>query len=251
MLNSYAEVFNAVEGNTTFYHTPDSATVDRWLDALSGTELTISFKLPSEVTHQKQPDERVLQRFMESIRPLKPHLGPFLLQFPHWAGIEFLTRFERLFNTVAEVGSAVVEVRHTELFEQPQTLEPLLNRYGFGRAILDTRALYQGDLAHPEVVNAIHEKPDLPVLTTLYNNKAFVRLMLHPNGQNDIWMEEWVDRTWGWINQGVETVMMIHCPNNFHCPAFAQEFHERLCVKANGSIAALPAWPVPQQGSLL
>ena len=29
-LDAYARVVNAVEGNTTFYATPDAATIDRW-----------------------------------------------------------------------------------------------------------------------------------------------------------------------------------------------------------------------------
>jgi hypothetical protein len=32
-LASYAQVFNTVEGNTTFYRTPDANTVERWRDA--------------------------------------------------------------------------------------------------------------------------------------------------------------------------------------------------------------------------
>lgn len=251
MLNSYATVFNAVEGNTTFYHAPSSATVAKWLEALSGKDCKISFKLPSTVTHQRQPDERALVQFLDAIKPLQEHLGPFLLQFPQWVGMDYLRRFAKGLDRVAEMGTAVVEVRNPVLFSEPEQLEPMLKHYGFGRVTLDCQPLYQGDLQHPEVVAAIHEKPDLPVLTQVYNDKAFVRLMLHPDGQNEKWIDSWATQTAQWIDDGIEPTIMIHCPNNLHCPKIAEEFHACLQLKASTPIASLPVWPIPQQGSLI
>ena len=251
VLNSYASVFNAVEGNTTFYHIPSHSNVASWLEALQGTDCKISFKLPSAVTHQRQPDERILIQFLETINPLRDHLGPFLLQFPQWVGMEFFRRFVQGLDRVADMGTAVVEVRNPELFSHPEQLEPMLNHYGFGRAVLDCQSLYQGDLSHPEVVAAVHEKPDLPVLPRVYNDKAFVRLMLHPDGRNEFWIERWATQTAQWIAEGIEPIIMIHCPNNFHCPLFAEQFHLSLQQKVSYPLASLPAWPIPQQGSLI
>lgn len=251
MLASYARVFNTVEGNTTFYHVPTKSTVASWENALSESNCTISFKLPSVVTHQRQPDVKVLRKFLETIRPLRSHLGPFLLQFPHWAGPDFLRNFSPLFEEVAEFGAAVVEVRNTVFFEQSEVLEPLLNHFGFGCVMLDSQPLFQGDLAHPEVAAAVHEKPDVPVLETIFNDKAFVRLILHPDGNNQPWIDFWVYKTLSWIAKGIEPIIMIHCPNNQHCPKFALDFHTQLIGAADFNIPPLPNWPVPQQGSLL
>ena len=45
-LASYARVFNAVEGNTTFYRTPDAATVTRWREAVTiGERLAEAFEV--------------------------------------------------------------------------------------------------------------------------------------------------------------------------------------------------------------
>ena len=44
-LDAYARVVNAVEGNTTFYATPDAATIDRWR-AATPPGFRFIFKLP-------------------------------------------------------------------------------------------------------------------------------------------------------------------------------------------------------------
>ena len=251
MLANYASVFSTVEGNTTFYHIPNASTVDQWLEALTDSQCSICFKLPSVVTNQRQPDKKVLEQFLQSIKPLRNHLGPFLLQFPHWVGPEFLNRFMTIFERVSDVGTAVVEVRNNVFFDEPELLEPMLQSLGFGRVMMDTRSLYQGDMKHPEVAAALHEKPNLPILNEVYNKQVFVRLMLHPDGQNEHWVNEWALKTAQWINEGIEPNIIIHCPNNLHCPRFAEEFHTRLSLCFQEPLAALPAWPLPQQGSLL
>ncbi len=266
-LASYAEVFNCVEGNTTFYSTPDVATVDGWLQALDGKDFRFSFKLPQSVTHERRFNIADLDRFLTAIEPLKPCLGPFLVQFPAWAGAQHIDRFAPVFEILASVGECVIEVRHPTFFQDPTLLEPVLNQYRFGRVMLDSRALYQGDLSHPDIQKAIHEKPDVAVLETIYNDLAFVRLILHPDGVSNLrWMNEWVERTVTMMRQGYDVYMFIHCPNNQHCPPFALSFHRALqtawrnAMNAGNAKSAtattdelpdLPAWPVPQQGSLL
>jgi hypothetical protein len=46
--------------------------------------------------------------------------------------------------------------------------------------------------------------------------------------------------------------MMIHCPNNLHCPPYARTFHETLRREPGMDfLPELPPWPLPRQGSLL
>lgn len=252
MLASYARVFNAVEGNTSFYGVPDPATVTGWRRALEGADLRISFKLPRSVTHERSPSEADLERFLAAIRPLGEHLGPLLVQFAERAGPADLAAFEPLFERLAKVHRCVVEVRHPVFFEEPALLEPLLERYRFGRVMLDTRALYQGDLSHPEVVNAARRKPDVKLLDTVYAGLAFVRLILHPDDlDNDRWIDDWVERVATMIGRGDEAYFMVHCSNNLYCTVQARTFHERLRERLGGSVVPeLPPWPVPQQDSL-
>ena len=252
-LASYARVFNAVEGNTTFYGVPDANSVDRWREAVEGSGFRFCFKLPRDVTHQRCPDRHALDSFLDAIAPLDGHLGPLLVQFPATTGPADLDRLEPVLAAVAERHGFVVEVRHPAFFANPELLEPVLERHGAGRGMLDSRPIFEGNRQHPEVVSALHEKPDVPVLDTVYNDVAFVRLFLHPDiVSNRTYIDEWATRAAQWLDDGIATWMMIHCPNNRHCPPLALDFHDTLRrILGESAMPELESWPVPQQRSLL
>ncbi len=252
-LASYAQVFNTVEGNTTFYRIPDAKSVERWREAVEGTGFRFCFKLPRDVTHERRPDMNALESFLDAIAPLGEHIGPLLVQFPATTGPADLEGIEPVLDTVAERHRFVIEVRHPAFFDDPERLEPALERHGAGRVMLDSRPIFEGNRQHAEVVSALHEKPDVPVLDTVYNDLAFVRQILHPDlVSNRPYIDEWAARTANWLGEGVSTWMMIHCPNNQHCPPLALDFHDSLRrIAGEPTIPKLNSWPVPQQQSLL
>ncbi|MEM8984506.1 MAG: DUF72 domain-containing protein [Pseudomonadota bacterium] len=250
-LASYASVFNAVEGNTTFYGIPDPKSVARWRDALAGTAFRLCLKLPREVTHDARADLAVLHQFLNTIEPLRANIGPLLVQFPAEIGPAEIARIDATLAAIDDRHNVVVEVRHPAFFSAPELLTPTLEHYQAGRVVLDARALHLGDRDHPEVLAALHKKPDLPVLTETVSEIAFIRLVLHPDGySNDPYMDEWADRAATWLQQDYAVWVFIHCPNNLHCPAFARDFHQRLLSRHSGA-GQLPAWPVPEQIGLL
>lgn len=249
-LASYASVFDAVEGNTTFYRTPDANTVARWREAVAGRRFRFCFKLPREVTHESRPDLGALAAFLDAIEPLTNNLGPLLVQFPATVSPGNLDTFEPVFVAVSARYRFVIEVRHPAFFADPALLEPTLERFGAGRVVLDSRPIFEGDRAHPEVLDALHEKPDVPVLDTVCNDLVLIRLILHPDiVSNRPYSDEWARRVAGWLEAGVTTYMMIHCPNNLHCPPLALNFHTALSRRLT-ELARLPPWPVPGQHSL-
>ncbi len=256
-LTGYASVFNTVEGNTTFYHIPDDRTIDQWGQAVAGTGFRFCFKLPKTVTHERVTNQRDLEVFLRRIEPLKDNLGPLLLQFPSTVTPTDLLRVGALLQSLPDYLRCAIEVRHPDFFSQPETLEPLLEKYNAGRVMMDTRPVFQGDRNHPEVLAALHKKPDLPVPGKVYNGLMMVRLLLHPDlVSNDNYIEQWVQRTATALLAGCQCFMMIHCPNNQHCPALALQFHERLrhvlhSKDSNINLPALPVWPAPQQETLL
>ncbi len=249
-LSLYSRVFNTVEGNTSFYRVPDSATVQRWKTAVEGTNFRFSFKLPRTLTHQAQADADDLRSFFSAMEHLGEHAGPFLFQLPASVGADDLPRLERLFAALPEQWDYVLELRHLDFFREPARVEPLLERYGAGRVMFDSRPIYQGDSEHPEVLAARHKKPDVPLLDTVYNDLAYVRLVLHPDAtQNDGWVSEWLERCSAYLTAGHQLYFMMHCPNNQHCPEFAASFHEALRARVPG-LNALAPWPLPQQSAL-
>jgi len=248
-LAHYASVFNTVEGNTTFYRVPDTPTVQRWQEAVSGTTFQFSFKLPRSITHESRPDWRALAQFIDVLAPLGDHLGPFLVQCPASLGPDALPQLERLFGQLPQHLRYVLEVRHPAFFDNPEQLEPLLARHGAGRVMFDSRPIYQGDSEHPEVLAARHKKPDVPLLDTVYNDLVYARVVLHPEAEsNGKFIAEWLDRMNAYLTAGHDIFFMMHCPNNQHCPAFAADFHEQLRERAG--LPPLPPWPLPQQDSL-
>lgn len=252
-LADYARFFDTVEGNTTFYRIPDRETVAGWADTVRGREFEFCFKLPRSVTHERTPSTEDLETFLRVIEPLGENLGPLLVQFPATLGPADIAGIETVLARLSRQFRYALEVRHPAFFSRPELLEPLLAEYGCGRVMMDSRPIYHGDTAHPEVQQALHEKPDVPVLDTVYNGLAFVRLVLHPDPEgNGEYLTEWTRRTADCLRAGDDVYMMIHCPNNLHCPTFARQFHDRLRRESGmASLPALPPWPLPRQGELL
>ncbi len=252
-LDGYARVFNAVEGNTTFYRVPDRDAVKTWGETVAGRDFRFCFKLPREVTHDRPADGRILANFLTAIEPLSDHLGPLLVQFPAWVGPDELHDLAPLFQRLPGQRRHVLEVRHPAFFEDPGTLAEILEAHNLGRVILDSRPLYQGDRSHPEVREALHEKPDVPVDPRVASGPAFLRLIFHPDeASNEPWLREWAGHVAGYLARGIETWVMIHCPNNGRCPALAERFHELLRSQPGMTdLPSLPPWPLPQQGTLL
>jgi len=251
-LAHYAKVFNSVEGNTTFYRVPDKKTVEAWLTAVRDRDFRFCFKLPRTITHEREPSWADLRQFLEVTAPLRAYMGPLLIQFPARLGPDDLNTVQKLFGQLPKDLESVIEVRDPRFFSQPELLEPLLERHQCGRVIMDTRPIYLGDGQHPEVLAARHEKPDLPVLDLSYNDKVFLRLVLHPDPHcNRPYVEDWVERIAAHIQCGQQPWVMIHCPNNLRCPEFAKVFHQGLMAHPTiRRLEPLPGWSVPVQGEL-
>ncbi len=252
-LESYSKVFNTVEGNTSFYATPSEKSVAGWCEQLADRRFRFCFKLPKSVTHERRPSLSDLRTFFARVEPLGEHLGPFMIQLPATVGPEELPDLTRLVERLPRSHRYVIEFRHRALFEEPDRVEELLDEFSLGRVMVDSRPIYEGDRAHPEVLDALHEKPDVPVLDTVYNSRAFIRLILHPDlTSNPPYLDFWADRCASYLAEGHEVSMLIHCPNNQHCPDLAEDFHARLRARVGATeLPALPSWPVPQQTSLI
>ena len=79
----YAEHFDTVEINNTFYNLPDASTFDAWHDA-APAGFRFALKMSRYLTHMKKlrdPEEPV-ERFLERAERLKSFLGPILVQLP-------------------------------------------------------------------------------------------------------------------------------------------------------------------------
>jgi uncharacterized protein YecE (DUF72 family) len=252
-LASYASVFNMVEGNTTFYQLPTEEKVATWQESLAPYDCKICFKLPQTITHAAQPDWDLLDTFINRISPLQAHLGPLLLVFPAKISPSSVGFIDAILQKLPSHLNAAVEVRHPDFFNENDNLQAVLDTYQANRVVLDSRPLYRGDQSHPDVVQAKHEKPNVPVSPKVYNKRAFVRLVLHPDSpDNQLFIEQWGKMVVNYLQHDIEPFISIHCPNNFYCPSYALALHQSVQRHANNMhIADLPPFPVPQQSNLL
>jgi uncharacterized protein YecE (DUF72 family) len=92
----YAQVFNTVEVNATFYAIQSASTVRSWAVRTS-PGFVFTAKMPQEITHDKRllGAEEKLSAFLDMMRLLEGKLGPVLIQFPR----SFTRRFEDNLHT--------------------------------------------------------------------------------------------------------------------------------------------------------
>jgi uncharacterized protein YecE (DUF72 family) len=135
-LEFYAQVFDTVEVNSTFYRLPRREAVANWV-ALSPPDFLFAVKMSRYVTHIKRLTEvpESIAIFYERIEPLvrSPKLGPVLWQLPG----TFRRDDERLAATLAALpsGRHCFEFRHESWFV-PEVYE-LLRAHGAALVIGD------------------------------------------------------------------------------------------------------------------
>jgi uncharacterized protein YecE (DUF72 family) len=83
MLRFYAERFNAVEINNTFYRMPKKELLEGWLKEVPSSFI-FGLKAPQKITHIRRLKEsqQELDYFLEVASVLKNQLGPLLFQLP-------------------------------------------------------------------------------------------------------------------------------------------------------------------------
>ena len=92
-LGLYAQKFDCVEIDNTFYRIPSAAMVQKWA-ADTPSHFLFTAKVPRIITHDKvmQDCEEDLRLFLKSISELGNKLGPLLLQFPYFNKQAFSSR---------------------------------------------------------------------------------------------------------------------------------------------------------------
>jgi uncharacterized protein YecE (DUF72 family) len=133
-LQRYAEVFDTVEVNSTFYRLASRDAVARWV-AQTPPGFVFALKASRYLIHMKKLHDldQGIERFYERIEPLAgtPKLGPILWQLPEW--------FTRDDERLGEALAALPAGRHCFEFRDPSWFAPevyaLLRAHGVALAI--------------------------------------------------------------------------------------------------------------------
>lgn len=131
----YADRFDTVEINNTFYQLPDEATIRTWRDR-APVGFTYAVKASRYLTHMKKLNDpgEPLRTFLDRLRPLGPQLGPVLVQLPpNWnADVQRLESF---------LGQTPSDVRFAVEFRDPSwhddEIYDALRRHGAALCIYD------------------------------------------------------------------------------------------------------------------
>lgn len=255
-LGLYAQVFNAVEGNTTFYARPAPSTVARWAQAMP-EHFRFTAKFPGDVSHHGDLRENLESAldFTRLMAPLGGRVAPYWLQLPASFGPQRLAELEYFLR---EIGVPVaVEVRNLAFFErgdEERQLNRLLHGLGVERICLDPRALFSCTSREPAVLHAQSKKPRVPLRPAAFSEHPQVRFIGHPDlPGNETFMTPWVEKIAEWIEQGKQPYIFLHTADNRFAAALAQRFHQRLGERLPGlaPLAQLPRAPEVEQLGLL
>jgi uncharacterized protein YecE (DUF72 family) len=135
----YAEEFDTVEINASFYRLPLASTFDGWREkAPLGFHYAV--KVNRFITHMKKllDCEAETDRFIELARPLEDKLGPLLYQLPPSLHKD-LPRLEAFLARLPTDIEQVVEFRHKSWYDEE--VLTLLDRHGIGFVSHDLKGL--------------------------------------------------------------------------------------------------------------
>ena len=141
----YAEEFDTVEINASFYRVPLLSTFDGWRDkAPPGFRYAV--KANRFITHLKKllDCEEPTDRFIELARRLAEKLGPILYQLPPSLHKD-LKRLDVFLDRLPQDLEQVVEFRHNSWYEEE--VLALLDRHGVGFVAHDLKGLKSPALA--------------------------------------------------------------------------------------------------------
>jgi len=147
-LRRYAEVFDTVELNSSFYRLPAAGTFEHWKESVP-PGFVIAAKLSRYLTHVRglrDPDAPV-RLFMERASHLGPHLGPVVMQLPPTLPRDE-DRLERALGAFPRDVKIAVEFRHPSWFADG--VRAVLHRHNASLVWAD-RA---GHLQNPEWITA-------------------------------------------------------------------------------------------------
>ncbi|HYH80221.1 MAG TPA: DUF72 domain-containing protein, partial [Longimicrobium sp.] len=142
MLSLYAQAFDTVEVDSTFYAIPPASTVRGWA-ARTPEGFIFSLKLPQEITHDRHLRRSAAETelFISRARLLGPKLGPILVQMgPEFTPSDF-DALEAFVPTLPADLRFAVELRRQEWIRRDvlPDLLGLLRDHGIALALSDGR----------------------------------------------------------------------------------------------------------------
>jgi uncharacterized protein YecE (DUF72 family) len=158
---TYAEAFDTVEIDSTFYAVPSEAVIETWRKR-APQGFRYALKLPQEITHKRRLNDcaELLEHFCKRVRGLKAALGTVLIQCPPDLSPRVWRTFEKFMALLPIDMRFSVEFRDRAWLEKAtgETTLELMREHGITLALIDSpwipRELTFEWMQHPAVTNA-------------------------------------------------------------------------------------------------
>ena len=227
----YAEHFDTVEVDSTFYACPSPRTVEGWA-LKTPLDFVFSVKVPQIITHEKVlvDCEAEFKQFVETMGILGGKLGPMVLQFPFFSGSAFksqsafLDRLIPFLKKFPQDYAFAVEIRNKEWLDAQ--LAGVLRHFRVALVLQD-----QSWMPHP---NELSQRFD-PITT----DWTYIRWLGDRKGIERVtksWDKTVIDRTnemSGWVDVCYETVrrgvkVFGYANNHYagHAPSTIRQFRD-------------------------
>jgi uncharacterized protein YecE (DUF72 family) len=189
-LQRYAGRFGAVEINSTFYRPHRAGTLARWVET-TPADFRFAVKLPRTITHERRllAADELLATFRAETEPLRPKLGPLLVQLPPSLAFD-PPAAEAFFVALRDVWpeAAVCEPRHASWFEAEA--DALLRSCRIARVAADPARVPEAALpgGWPELAYwRLHGSPRM--YYSAYDDEALGRLgeSLRQTSAKEVW----------------------------------------------------------------
>ena len=222
-LRAYAQHFDTVETNSTFYRLPDRVLMERWAEQVP-PHFRFCVKTPQSISHAatdfaSKRDE--IQRFSASLEGLGEKLGLVFLQLPpqlHTGEKRLLADLLRAFPKDLPLA---LELRHPSWFQdRPQWTRLCDYLASEGRALVITDVAGRRDVLHMSVPASY----------------ALVRFAGHALDPSDFSrLDAWAERLAGWMQGGLERLYFtMHQKRDLDCVPLVRYFAKVLQERAEG-----------------
>ncbi|MDC9508036.1 MULTISPECIES: DUF72 domain-containing protein [unclassified Pseudoalteromonas] len=233
MLNQYAQHFNSVEGNTSFYADPAPSTVLRWAQSVP-EDFKFTFKFHRRFSHELALSnvQTELNDWLTLFAPILEKTGQIMLQLPKAFGPNDLPKLTQFISLLPKELNYGVEVRHSDFFKKGEAeiaLNQLLMANNINRISMDTRALFAVKPTTEALIDAQQKKPHLPVHAIATGSQPMARFVI-ADLQNDYkpFYKPWLNKVKQWLDEGKTPYVFFHTADNRESPLLARQFCEDL-----------------------
>ena len=215
-LTHYAQRFNCIELNATFYRIPTVKQAEGW-KAKVGKDFKFCPKFTDQITHMKRlkDAQQVTSLFLEGISAFGENLGPVFLQTPPNFATKNLEIMEQFIEALPNDLDLFVELRHPGWFNDTDMFEKvfsMLEKHNAGAVITDASG--RRDCVHMR-------------LTTPSAFIRFVGNSLHPTDYTRC--DEWIQRIKQWSENGAERIFFfMHQHEELYSPELCRYFIEEI-----------------------